>query len=73
MEYQIKCGAKPSCGFVVGLGYYREKRRFVPGLCARCNAEVRVVEAFTDTDVPFTMDTNPASPTSGRVTVGLPF
>lgn len=50
--HHIICGAQVPCGFRVGEDYYREKRRFMPGVCARCNGPVRIVTAYTENDAP---------------------
>lgn len=46
--YHIICGSVPRCGFRVDEDYYRIKRRFTPGICARCNGPIEIVDAFTE-------------------------
>tara|TARA_Y100000310_G_scaffold336001_2_gene419454 strand:+ start:757 stop:957 length:201 start_codon:yes stop_codon:yes gene_type:complete len=65
---QVKC--KADCGFVADSGYFVRKKRFMPGLCPRCNGAIKIVEAFTNNVVEgAAVDTNPQSITAGEVTV----
>jgi len=65
-ELQIRC--KKQCGFVVDTEYYLAHTRFQPGLCARCNAPVEVVLAYTDTLVSdYGVETSPRARRPGAV------
>ena len=46
--HHIICGSRPRCGFRVEENYYQTKRRFMPGICARCNGPIEIVEAYTE-------------------------
>lgn len=46
--YHIICGARISCGFRVGPDYFRDKTRFAPGICPRCNGPINIVDAYTE-------------------------
>jgi len=46
--YHIICGALVNCGFRVHDQYFRQKPRFAPGVCPRCNGPIKIVEAYTE-------------------------
>jgi len=48
---EIICGRTPNCGFRVHSRYYIEKQRFSPGICARCNGPIKIVEDHSDVAV----------------------
>ena len=70
-EVQIICGRVPSCGFRAHDGYFYEKKRFMAGVCPRCGGPVQVVEAFTDIPVKAIINTDVASPSYGKIRVGV--
>lgn len=43
---QVQCARH--CGFRVHDRYFEEKKRFLPGICPRCNAPIEIVEDWTD-------------------------
>ena len=40
--------SEPRCGFRVHDRYFEQKKRFMPGICPRCNAPIKIVEAGTN-------------------------
>ena len=58
-EKQIICAN--NCGFRVDSGYFERKIQFIPGICPRCNAPVKVVKAWTSEDCENRIEMNPAS------------
>jgi len=48
---EIICRRRDSCSFRVHDQYFKEKTRFTPTCCPRCNGPLMVVEAGTDTIV----------------------
>ena len=46
--FHIICGASPRCGFRVHQDYFREKTRFMPGICPSCGGPIRIVDAYTE-------------------------
>lgn len=69
MEYQIEC--QRLCGFRVHARYFEQKQRFTAGLCPRCGAPVRIVEAFTDNVQPkLSIQTKRDSGEYGRIIGG---
>lgn len=49
---EVVCGEERPCGFRVHAGYYAQKTRFQPGLCANCKGVIRFVYAGTNKDFP---------------------
>jgi len=56
-EKQIICAN--NCGFRVDSGYFERKTQFIPGICPRCNAPVKVVRAWTDEESGNKIEMNP--------------
>lgn len=65
---QVVCAN--GCGFRVHDRYYEDKKRFAPGMCARCNGPLLIVKPFTNEVIHgafMVVDTR--SPDAGRVEV----
>jgi len=50
MAFDLICSRWPhtGCGFRVHDRYFRDKPKFAPGLCPRCNGRISVVDQNTD-------------------------
>lgn len=41
--------SRSGCAFRVHERYFREKSRFMPGICPNCSGPIRIVQDHTDT------------------------